>query len=125
MRFACSRRPLRRKVEEDNALVLEHAGGSRAQIPVQAFVVVEPPEGGPPKCDEAGASRTHPTEFLDRTSIIRGRSPIGAFAFQKRQRAAARNQRAAVPAVLPLVLIDENQRATCRDMRLEVLNRRI
>src|SRR5262245_62944835 len=70
------------QVEDDEAAVFEQAGEAGAEVPVEAGVVVEPPEGRPGEGEVAGAGAAEAVQFADGGVVVGRRPPVLAVALQ-------------------------------------------
>src|SRR5438067_4514016 len=90
--------------ERDHAVVLVDGCRRGAEIPVEALVVLEPPEGGPRDYDPAAASIENPLDLVDRRLVVDRRAPVVAVTLGERDDAAIRRR---LGSHLPV--IHENQ----------------
>src|SRR6266849_1061161 len=110
------------QAENGQPYVLQNTGSDPQQVTTQAAVVLEPPKGGPRKDQVVGAGPTQPFEFANRRLVVRGRSPISAVSFQKRQDAPAG------PCLLfaaPLIIVHQDEGAAGRNGLDDFLNREL
>src|SRR5450759_5168029 len=61
-----ARKVSRLKIEDNQPLVLDHAGKSVAQMTVETGIVFQPPERGPAEHDVTRASLSQPLALTDR-----------------------------------------------------------
>src|SRR4051812_30198658 len=98
------------KVEDHEALVLQHAAIVGAQMFAQSLVVIQPPECGPGEHDEASSGPPETLELLDCRRIVGWRPPVFAVTLQERDGRTGPQRRAR-----KLALVNQDEPLVIRD----------
>src|ERR1051325_9053568 len=96
--------------EDDEPFVFEPARERGAQMLVERPIMSEPPKGRPAKHNERSPRLPKASQLANCRRVVRRRSPIFPVAFEEWHRAPAQGTAGA-----PLIVVDQNERAVCRN----------